>query len=350
MAQNGALRTMLGAPRWCSACVMQSEAGLVPLADRVSFIATCRVARVLRRDAEGVVQARIRLAMAQGEDCLRGSPWLASVTRPARVLGRVASYPGHWREADVPAATYRTPAPWEPPPATFTATALPARKAALTTQELRQRALGAIEDTVTPGGVVYYTDGSVDPDSGRSGAAAVTEGVQLSCRTSDHCSSLQTELVAISLALEHAQRRPEDTVVIITDSRAALQVLRQPHHTDNVGLATAVLASLQGLAERRRQVRLHWVPSHVGIRGNEAADEAAKGAAAGPAVTRHVLPSLRQVRTLARRATAQHAHQTHRGLEGAKRQAAWYAAATDYQPLHAAEQQPRADGVLLQRP
>ena len=91
VAQNGALRTMLGAPRWCSACVMQSEAGLVPLADRVSFIATCRVARVLRRDAQGAVLATLRLAMEQGEDCLRGSPWLASVTRPARVLGRVAS-------------------------------------------------------------------------------------------------------------------------------------------------------------------------------------------------------------------------------------------------------------------
>lgn len=87
----------------------------------------------------------------------------------------------------------------------------------------------------------------------------------------------------------------------------------------------------------------------MGIRGNETADETAKGAAAGPAVTRPVLPSLRQVRTLARRAATQHAHKTHRGLEGAKRQAAWYAAATDYQPLDAAEQQPRADGVLLQR-
>lgn len=195
-----------------------------------------------------------------------------------------------------------------------------------------------------PGGAVYYTDGSVDPESGRSGAAAVTEGPHLSCRTSDHCSSLQTELVAISLALEHARRRPEDTVVISTDSRAALQVLQRTHHTDNVGLVTAVLASLQGMAERRRRVRLHWLPSHVGIQDNEAA----KGAADGPAVTRHVLPSLRQVRTLARRATAQHAHQTHRGLEGAKRQAAWYAA-TDYQSLDAAEQQPRADGVLLQR-
>ena len=66
-----------------------------------------------------------------------------------------------------------------------------------------------------------------------------------------------TELVAIRLALEHAHHRPEDAEVITTDSRAALQVLRQPRHTDNVGLVTAVLASLQGLAEQRRRVRLH---------------------------------------------------------------------------------------------
>ncbi|MPC62979.1 hypothetical protein E2C01_057071 [Portunus trituberculatus] len=41
--------------------------------------------------------------------------------------------------------------------------------------------------------------------------------------------------------------------------------------------------------------------------------------------------------------------QTHRRLEPRKRQVAWYAAATDYQPLDASLQQPRADGVLLQR-
>ena len=33
--QNAAMRTMLGAPRWSSACVMQSKTGLVPLTIRV---------------------------------------------------------------------------------------------------------------------------------------------------------------------------------------------------------------------------------------------------------------------------------------------------------------------------
>ncbi|KAK4311498.1 hypothetical protein Pmani_017046 [Petrolisthes manimaculis] len=92
---------------------------------------------------------------------------------------------------------------------------------------------------------------------------------------------------------------------------------------------------LQSIAAQGRQVKLNWIPSHVGVRGNETADAAAKRAAGGPQVTRHVSPSLRQIKAHAKRAAAQHAHHTHRQLEVRKRQAAWYAAATDYQSLDA---------------
>ena len=114
-------------------------------------------------------------------------------------------------------------------------------------------------------------------------------------------------------------------------------------------LVTSILGSLQNLAAQGRRARLHWIPSHVGIQGNEAADEAAKRAASGPTITRHVLPSLRQIKARVRRAAGQLTHETHRELEASKRQAAWYAAATAYYPLDSAQQQSRADGVLLQR-
>ncbi|KAG0727611.1 hypothetical protein GWK47_034276 [Chionoecetes opilio] len=74
---------------------------------------------------------------------------------------------------------------------------------------------------------------------------------------------------------------------------SALQVLRQPRHRgDNVQLTTAILGHIQGLAAQGRCVRFNWVPSHIGVRGNEAADEAAREATRHPAVALTVLPSI----------------------------------------------------------
>ncbi|KAK3895230.1 hypothetical protein Pcinc_001089 [Petrolisthes cinctipes] len=39
---------------------------------------------------------------------------------------------------------------------------------------MRQHALMAIAQVTEPDSAAYYTDGSVDPDSGRTGAAAIT--------------------------------------------------------------------------------------------------------------------------------------------------------------------------------
>ncbi|XP_076032418.1 uncharacterized protein LOC143020145 [Oratosquilla oratoria] len=311
---------------------MQIETRLVPLTTRVEQIVACRVARVLQRDSEGVAQRRLRLAMMQGNDALHRKPWLLQSNLATQSLAHIDA-----------------PPPWEPHTAEFSTTRLPASKALCTTEELRHHTLMAVAGVSEPDDAIYYTDGSVDPESGRTGAAAITAGTELLERTPDYCSTLQTELVAIHLALEHAQNRQEATVVLHTDSRTAWQVLQQPYPSDNVGLVTAILGSLQSLAAQGRRVRLHWMPSHVGVRGNESADVAARRAAGAPHVTRHVSPSLSYVKARVRRAAAHRAHQTHRQLEGTKRQAAWYTATTDYQTLGAFHQQPRADGVLLQR-
>ena len=66
MQQNTAMRTMLGAPRWSSACVMQSETDLVPLTTRVKQIVAYRVAIVLQLDAEGLSLRRLQQAMTRG--------------------------------------------------------------------------------------------------------------------------------------------------------------------------------------------------------------------------------------------------------------------------------------------
>ncbi|KAK3893798.1 hypothetical protein Pcinc_002411 [Petrolisthes cinctipes] len=75
--------------------------------------------------------------------------------------------------------------------------------------------------------------------------------------------------------------RPPPTGAHI-DSRAGLQALQQPHPKDNVGLITTILGILQSIAAQGRQVKLNWISSHVGVRGNESADAAAKRAVGGP--------------------------------------------------------------------
>lgn len=81
------------------------------------------------------------------------------------------------------------------------------------------------EQVTESGSAVFYiyTDGSGDPVSGRTGSA--TGETRFLRRTTDLYSISQTELVALLLALEHAQDRPEITVAVHTDSRTGMKTL-----------------------------------------------------------------------------------------------------------------------------
>ncbi|MPC94514.1 hypothetical protein E2C01_089687 [Portunus trituberculatus] len=110
-----------------------------------------------------------------------------------------------------------------PPTAYFTITPLPASKSLYTITELWQHTLIAMVQATEPGCEVYYTNGTVKPDTSRKGTAAITGGTELRTRTPDHCSM---ELVATELPLERTQHHQESTMVLHTDSRVGLQVLQ----------------------------------------------------------------------------------------------------------------------------
>ncbi|GBM43310.1 hypothetical protein AVEN_220836-1 [Araneus ventricosus] len=93
------------------------------------------------------------------------------------------------------------------------------------------------------------------------------------------CSIFTAELVAIFCALQEISPSNQRNFIIYTDSMSALETLS---HYDiqmhPVGLE--ILSVLQGLRNKGFNIIFCWVPSHVGISGNETDDAVAKFASA----------------------------------------------------------------------
>ena len=118
-----------------------------------------------------------------------------------------------------------------------------------------------------------YTDGSRQGD--RAAAAAVKDGHAYIERLPDKASIFSAEMHAIFLALDHTETSEAERFVIFTDSLSCLQSIKgQDWKHPLVQRVLERLTTLQ--KELNKDVIFCWIPSHIGISGNEAADNAAK--------------------------------------------------------------------------
>lgn len=137
------------------------------------------------------------------------------------------------------------------------------------------------------GSTHVYTDGS-KRDSG-VGASAVFPDLVLSHSLPPSASIFTAELVALALAvlrilgLEFGVK-----YTIFSDSKSALLALKD--RSTRHPLVSAIQRFLCFLHVRKRELSFCWVPSHVGVPGNERADEAAGLAASSPMNSDHFLP------------------------------------------------------------
>lgn len=124
-----------------------------------------------------------------------------------------------------------------------------------------------------------FTDGSKSTETGAAFYDPVTKSN--SCyKIVSEVSIMTAELFAISEALSYANNLQQTNVVIITDSKSALQHLaRCASGHRGVSIAFAVLSKIYFLLRNNVHIVLQWVPSHIGLKGNEEADRLAKRAA-----------------------------------------------------------------------
>ena len=91
---------------------------------------------------------------------------------------------------------------------------------------------------------------------------------------------INAELYAVYRALEHLkqQRLKEKQVYIFINSQAAIKRLQFNSLTGGQELVFKITQSCSYLASKNIFINFYWVPSHLGIYGNEIVDKLAKKA------------------------------------------------------------------------
>ena len=125
-----------------------------------------------------------------------------------------------------------------------------------------------------------YTDGVKQPETGVTGFGVTVpaKGIGINRRTSNKLGVYTVEMVAVLVALQWVEKAGLDKALVCSDSSSVLASLRSFHSNSRQDILYSVLQSITRIVHQGGQVRFLWVPAHVGVRGNERADELAKRA------------------------------------------------------------------------
>ena len=165
------------------------------------------------------------------------------------------------------------PAPWILKRATICTTLSYLLKRNLTNPEIfRQHALEHIRRKGNR--TLVYTDGSRSETG--TGAAAIFPDSEILVSIAAPASVFTAELTAIAAALDRAKDLAANALTILSDSRSSLDAIA--NYSPSNRLLRKIHLQIHNLIVAGKHVELCWIPAHVGIQGNEEADQAAKQA------------------------------------------------------------------------
>ena len=192
----------------------------------------------------------------------------------------------------------------------FNITPLPKPKESYSATELvclkeeisnRIQTMYSLEDQV-------YVDGSVDMETGKAAAAYIFKPKQDEHPIMEHfritnwVSSTQAELGAIFKVLEKILiTQTNRSVVILCDSMAALlSIQSKPNILDPLTYDIVRLAAFL-VSNRKIDIIMHWIPSHIGIEYNEKVDEWAKQGTSKSSIDFEIPCTVGQIKSLIKR-------------------------------------------------
>ncbi|XP_072398271.1 uncharacterized protein [Diabrotica undecimpunctata] len=124
----------------------------------------------------------------------------------------------------------------------------------------------------------YQNDQHINTDASKSekgvGYALIHNDYTASYKISNFSTVYTAELFAIYKALELALNVNLDRCLIITDSLSSMSSLGTIYLTHS--LLRLIKSHLYQLQQKNANVKFMWIPSHIGIHGNERVDAAAK--------------------------------------------------------------------------
>ncbi|XP_069171731.1 uncharacterized protein [Procambarus clarkii] len=139
-----------------------------------------------------------------------------------------------------------------------------------------------------------FTDGSVGQERDSAGAEIYTINHDAYCSMNIGAQQCK-QLYALKETKNYAIENNLQDVIIHTDSKSSHQALLSSQNRDNIQLITEIL-HIRKAHNLGLSVTLNWIPSHIGIDGNEKADSLAKSNTALPVVQIRILPSFSQIK------------------------------------------------------
>ncbi|CAL4145460.1 unnamed protein product, partial [Meganyctiphanes norvegica] len=122
-----------------------------------------------------------------------------------------------------------------------------------------------------------FTDGSKTEDGATGAGFYIEDRERRECWQLEPQNSIAgAEMSAIQQATNWIQNQPHpDNIVILTDSQTSLHLIKQRKLKAYRNNTSKIQNNLIDLTSKGWNLHFQWIPSHIGIEGNDIADEAA---------------------------------------------------------------------------